>query len=233
VNTEDFASLIMTGKPVIVEKTDERVNHLAQMCKDIWDMPSKKRHRNPQQVFDDCLNVVLEMALPVIDPRFELNPKTFDHTDPDSYNYDVRFNTGDIVYRFELKRMRQAATKWHTYSVKNLKTFFKNFRSVNFVLSGKVFNHANHWEVGYHLLTPAKTYLPDDEMLEWMSTRPEFDSLLISSMSQVDDRSRCLKQTMYASPERPWTYYNVFFDLRKGKKRCVHLEDFDVQYTVQ
>jgi hypothetical protein len=234
VNLENFSSLIMTGKSVMVEKTPERVDHLAHMCHKIWSESPKRRNRTPKQIFDDCLNAVIEQALPVIDPRFKLNPKEFDHKDPDSYNYDVRFDDAGSTYRFEIKRMRQAASKWHTYSVKNLKTYFRNFRNVDYVLSGKIFTHPDHWEVGFHLLAKATSYLPDDDMLSYMHDQMmDFDGLVIAQIANVPDRDRCLKQTTFTSPDRPWTYYNVYYDKRKAKNRCVSLDDDVVQYTLQ
>jgi hypothetical protein len=152
-NLETYASQILQAEPVRVQRTEELNKKFTDIANEIYRCPYRNKNRREfKTVFESVEKMVIEHALSKL-TGLAMNWQTFDHTNRDSYAWDVI----DLETKktFECKRW---AEKWFSFNSKDISTFMKNVDIVDYFVSGKVFRTPSFYTVAFHLIADAKTF---------------------------------------------------------------------------
>ena len=125
----------MAPKDIIFKLSSEQLDFIETMAKEIYQCPRRNQNRDYRRVYNSTkAGVILEFAL---ERQGAIkNPKQFDHTDRDSYAWDVMWNGK----RTEVKRkqfLRNNSSKYYTWNnSKHVDTFLKNAGYVQQLIVG-------------------------------------------------------------------------------------------------
>ena len=75
-------------KPLILELTNNEIDHIETMAQDMFECPNRRRGRSHSTVLSHTYSgVILEFAL--VRQGGVMNPAVFDHTKPETHNWDA------------------------------------------------------------------------------------------------------------------------------------------------
>ena len=142
-----------------VEKT-EAIDNLIQFKVDEIIQNGQTHGRSRERLTSHVTTgYVLEEGVKSFFPQAVSNPKQFDHTDRDSYAWDVEIDGS----KFEIKHSRKST--WvnfnlkeddyandHLYTAPNLQTAFNNRDILDYVMIGEVEDCGDHWDVEFYFV---------------------------------------------------------------------------------
>lgn len=150
---QDYADIILGAEPVVVKRTTELNKKFNDIANDIYRCPVRNASRRSfKTVHESVEKMVIEHALAQF-PDLEMNPLEFDHTNRESYAYDVIDNSNNKT--FECKRW---ADKWFSFDEKNVLTMHKNIDIIDYLVCARVFRTSASYTVAFHLIADAKTF---------------------------------------------------------------------------
>jgi hypothetical protein len=152
---QEYSDIVRSADPIRVERTPVLNEKFRSIALDIYRCPVRNRNHRNFSVVEQCVEkMVLEHALSQ-KFGFTMNPLDFDHTNRQSYAYDLIDESVEYRPTFECKRF---AETWFSFFEDDVKTFRKNIDIVDFLLSGKVYRTEEAYFVYFNLLADAKTF---------------------------------------------------------------------------
>jgi len=145
----------MKLKNITFKMSDEELDFIETMAKDIHACPKRNRNRGYAQVYNSVkAGVILELALKR--QGATKNPSKFDEKDRSTYAWDVMWNGK----RTEVKRMKflsKPDVRWYSWDKpENVSTFLKNIDYVEQLIVGDyetINNVDNTYSVSWMLIT--------------------------------------------------------------------------------
>ena len=151
-------------EPIIFTPTAEQNEFMLEMARDIHKCPVRSRGRAYDTVLKSVRSgVILEFALEL--QGATKNPKRFDYTDPDSYDWDVDWNGLTEVKRVDdcRKYPKDRRSHWVTFAPYKVETYIKNITrepgKVDKIIFG-LYNEIkpNTFDVDWRLVAPSNTF---------------------------------------------------------------------------
>ena len=150
---KDYADVILTPKPIKIEKTSELMDRFNTIAESIYNCPFRNYNgRSYENVFHSVEQMVLEYALAQV-TGMQMNPLEFDHTDRFSYAYDV-FDP-ENGKTFECKRWSK---KYFTFKPPSIETMLKNKDIIDYFVSGKLHQTDSVYNVRFFWVCEAKNF---------------------------------------------------------------------------
>ena len=115
--------------------------------------------RTYEKVFQSCEYIVIEHALAWA-LKGKRNDLEFDHTNPDTYYYDVEADSKLMgrPLKFECKRWKRQGGDFFSYPTSGLKTMMKHKNKLDFIVAAKVTTEDDNYIVDFKRIMDAPTF---------------------------------------------------------------------------
>lgn len=161
MNITDYAEQIFASKPIILNKTQDLHDRIHQISESMFNNDRQSHGRTFEQILSANKQSVAEFALEQHCPSLVMNQRPWSKTDPLSYAYDnvdLRNNKTFEIKRWPKNQPNGKMADWFSYPEDALGTLHRNISLVDYVLSGKIIEHPEYYEVGFHMIADGPSF---------------------------------------------------------------------------